>query len=230
MAELASRTATGGAVGDTFEGYEIIAIQADGTYVWKKQPDIDGVSSFNGIGTFKAVPNIKEDGTAKVNDDYVAEGLLPLVTGFRFTDGALSNPKFALMFPTFVSGDDLLVPSMNGRFLRNLGGNASAFMVQQADQIASHRHLEGESTFSSAGAGNGFATGSNNFASNNNSRTTAKAYTYYTGGNETRPDNFAMQFCLTLDRNEIRITNLGTATPGQIPVLQADGTFRMEDK
>lgn len=61
MAELASRTATGGVIGDTFDGYEIVAIQADGTYVWKEQAitQIGGtVQLMTGDGDERIVPGM----------------------------------------------------------------------------------------------------------------------------------------------------------------------------
>lgn len=145
-----------------------------------------GTIASNEIGTLKQVPNVKEDGTLKVNQDYIDAGLLPLINGYTLTNGATDNPKFALMFPSFVSGNDLTVPNtFDGNFVRNLGGNAGVFIASQSD----------------ATAANGLALRRVvNVAAGTNRETVAASGTApITGDSETRPINFAMQFCLVLD-------------------------------
>ena len=122
-----------------------------------------------------------------------ADGLIPLIDGYTVTGGATTYPLFAAAIPSFVSGADLVVPvGMSGAAIRNLGGNANAFMVPQADAIGSHSHTYTEpNSPTSTQVNNG---GGNTIRGRTGSRRTGS-----TGGTETRMQNFGMQVYLKLD-------------------------------
>lgn len=122
------------------------------------------------------------------------DGLIPLIDGYTITNGATGYPLFAARWPSFVSGLDLVVPAgWNGVFNRNLGGNAAAFGVLQANEIQSHTHPyidTNHNQFTNNGNGSNVARR----GSVNTNRTTSA-----TGGVETRPVNIGLQFYLILD-------------------------------
>ena len=76
------------------------------------------------------------------------------------------------------------VPDLRGLFLRGLGGNSAALMVQQDMMIQSHRHRITYPAATNYNGGPGFpGTGSG-----------VPLYTNYEGGVETRPVNMAVRY------------------------------------
>jgi hypothetical protein len=122
-----------------------------------------------------------------------ADGVIPLVDGYTITGGVALFPIFASKWTSFVQGADLVVPNgWNGSFTRNLGGNADTFETKQGDLIGSHSHTYTRPPINQfTGRGNGGNTARRG--------TNASAQTASTGGVETRPENFALQFYLLLD-------------------------------
>jgi len=122
------------------------------------------------------------------------KGLLA-VTARTVTNGAVDNPIFAARHPALVSGNDIVIPSdYEGAFSRNLGGNAAAFDVFQNDATAvnglagTSRFNRGENTSANGGAFR--LTGSGSEITINST---------LTGDNETRPNNYALQWYFIMD-------------------------------
>jgi len=244
LAELTALTARDGEtrrVGADWYVFTLGATSGDAaddaaTGFWNKV-EIYTTIAANEIGAFKAVPNVKTDGTAKFPADYVAEGLLPLINGYSLTNGAVDNPKFAAMFPTFVIGDDLTVPStFDGRFIRNLGGNAAAFMASQADGTA----VNGLRTLRTYVQSDWNGQSNNDFGKGSGSLTGAanNGVGMSSADPETRPHNFAMQFVLVLDSyaktimvepGTLTITNPNEADTTRVLTPNGDGTATFTD-
>ena len=128
------------------------------------------------------------------------DGLIPLIDGYRITNGVAMYPQFALRWPSFTTIDpisgsaDLLVPvGWNGAFTRNLGGNAAAFATSQADATAPngldvrYRRPSTPQPDGVGGNGNGVRFIAENIAAT------------VTGDVETRPINVGLQYYLILD-------------------------------
>lgn len=122
-----------------------------------------------------------------------SEGVIPLIDGYTITNGAVDFPIFASKWTSFVVGNDLVVPTgWNGSFTRNIGGNADTFETKQGDLIGSHSHTYNrppQNQFTGRGTGTNIARRGTN----------SNVQTSSTGGIETRPENFGLQYYLILD-------------------------------
>jgi len=122
-----------------------------------------------------------------------AEGYLPVTPG-TVVGGATTYPLWAAIYPEFVSGADIVFPvGVEGMFLRNLGGNAAAEGVFQADATAPNglnasyvRPNSPVSTNVNSGGGNTV-------------RSISTANATLTGDAETRPRNRAYQLYTIVD-------------------------------
>jgi hypothetical protein len=128
------------------------------------------------------------------------------VTPGTITNGATLYPAWAAMYPEFVSGANIVFPAnVNGMFLRNVGGNAAATGVFQADRTArnglgvsdpGHNHsltLVGSALNVSGGATNSAVFGGGSTGSS------TTGITLNTGDVETNPDNRAYQLYTLVD-------------------------------
>jgi hypothetical protein len=128
------------------------------------------------------------------------------VTPGTITNGATLYPAWAAMYPEFVSGSNIVFPAdVNGMFLRNVGGNAAATGVFQADRTArnglgvsdpGHNHsltLVGSALNVSGGATNSAVFGGGSTGS------ATTGITLNTGDVETNPDNRAYQLYTLVD-------------------------------
>jgi len=153
-----------------------------------------------------------------------ADGYLAVVPG-TVTGGATDYPVWAALYPEFVSGSDIVFPAnVNGIFLRNIGGNAGAEGVFQADATArpnSNFVTSSNGTNQLSGfSGTAFAllrdnggdlvdTGDSGGITNSNSSSADRVtisqnathnHTITSGGDaETRPFNYAYQLYTIVD-------------------------------
>jgi microcystin-dependent protein len=121
-------------------------------------------------------------------------------TGWLAADGtAVSRSTYADLFTaigtTYGAGDGsttFALPDLRGYFVRGSGTNgdgtaAGAFGTKQVDEFKSHTHTVVDSSFTVAGAGGGLG----GLVAGSVTRTTSS-----TGGDETRPKNIAMLYCI----------------------------------
>jgi len=121
-------------------------------------------------------------------------------TGWLAADGtAVSRSTYAALFSaigtTYGAGDGsttFALPDLRGYFVRGSGTNgdgtaAGAFGTKQVDEFKSHTHTVVDNSFTVAGAGGGLG----GLVAGSVTRTTSS-----TGGDETRPKNIAMLYCI----------------------------------
>jgi len=98
------------------------------------------------------------------------------------------------------------LPNAEGRFLRNIGGNAPALGVTQEDAFKKHSHR----MFRSTGGGDNNnvpaypsvgVTGESSGAEGYNGSSTANGLNEATGGVETRPVNLGVNFFVKINHN-----------------------------
>lgn len=130
-------------------------------------------------------------------------GLLAVSAG-TVTNGANLYPKWAAMYPEFISGANIVFPAdVEGMFLRNLGGNAESEGSSQADgtavnglhdnghsHVISMQHNEAVGTLAVTNGGGGFI---------GNANTNTGTAQLDSNDNETRPANRAYQLYTIVD-------------------------------
>lgn len=197
----------------------------------------------NRIGELVALsPRNPDTGVAYTPAEIVAKGMLPLIGGFRLTNGAKDNPKTARAYPFLVSGNDFLVPSsLNGASFRNLRGLAAAFgTFQNFSTSASGLSISnnksriqtrtGSAVWSSNSAVNSMSAADNNWMPN-----TATFHAWadvlephghtISGGIETRPANYAIQYAVILDTYAARLLITPEMVSQNLTLTIVGGTF-----
>jgi len=149
-----------------------------------------GVAGASGVIPDKELATILK-GPAGMGE---ADGLLPLIPLFTIVDGASTYPRFAAKAPSFIVGNDIIVPAdFDGAFDRNLGGlSGNEFIIQQ--DATAVNGLSG--TVLGAGVvGSNRRTG----GTANSVRTGQTRAVAFSGDPETRPKNYGTQHYLKLD-------------------------------
>jgi len=146
------------------------------------------------VGTSGISPRVGEIvPVAAVGFKTPAQGYLPWKDG-RVVNGAIDYPVFASMVPWWVDGNDLLFEgTVDGAYIRNLGGNAAAEGVFQSDATA----VNGLSA-TYRRVNNQVSTNVNNGAGNT-LRSFGEVALPLTGDIETRPAGYAFQYYVIVD-------------------------------
>ena len=113
------------------------------------------------------------------------------MNGQTILNGASLYPKLSSQIPQWISGNDIVLPDWSGRFIRNVGGNASSVGSLQDDATAANG-LSG--TVLGAGlVGNNRRTG----GSANAVRTgQTRSVLFGSSDIETRPKNVTLVICI----------------------------------
>ena len=148
--------------------------------------------------------NISQPGDILVSFDTSAPAKHVFLNGATITNGAISYPSVAARYPWMVTGNNLRVPDLRGRFIRGWANGSSADPdrnsrsqhlrtdglggdrpgTYQADQYKSHTH-----SYSRANFATNRSPGDYSFAINSSNTSTGSS-----GGSETRPRNIAVSF------------------------------------
>jgi len=167
------------------------------------------------VGTSGISPRVGEIvPVAAVGFKTPAQGYLPWKDG-RVVNGAVDYPVFASMVPWWVDGDDLLFEgTVDGAYIRNLGGNAGPEGTFQGQATAvnglsaTYRRPNNPTPSQVNGGGGNMVRGNTNQP------------VPITGDTETRPDSYAFQHYVIVD------TYRETAGAGAASITPAHG--RME--
>lgn len=135
------------------------------------------------------------------------------MTGQTITDGATDNPIVAARYSWMVSGNDLKIPNLSGRFLRiwdngaGIDPDAASRTARagdgqagdypgtyQADELKAHLHNQ-KIAFSATGGAMYYVGYSSSVGSAQN---LSGIQTENTGGNETRGKNIAISMCMVM--------------------------------
>jgi len=162
------------------------------------------------VGTSGISPRVGEIvPVAAVGFKTPAQGYLPWKDG-RVVNGAVDYPVFASMVPWWVDGDDLLFEgTVDGAYIRNLGGNAGPEGTFQGQATAvnglsaTYRRPNNPTPSQVNGGGGNMVRGNTNQP------------VPITGDTETRPDSYAFQHYVIVDTYP---TSLDPGVLANVPV------------
>lgn len=146
---------------------------------------------------------------AKSGSKTLAEGYLAVSPG-TVANGATTFPKWAALYPEFVSGNDIVFPAdVEGMFLRNVGGLAAAEGQHQDHATALPQSGWDFADMTrmnvSNGVGNNRGYGVSGGSAGTNNPKTEAGFDVIGGDAETRPNNRAYQLYTVVDGHQLQV-------------------------
>ena len=165
----------------------------NGDLVGTKKQVLDYLSPFVGFSTASGSSEAGENsllGSFLWRHSEDVNNHIYSMNGQILEEGVSKYSQIASLFPSWVQGNDLVLPDWSGRFIRNIGGDSMPNIGDlQSDEIKEHSHGY---TRPPIGQFTGRGNGSNVARRGQNSNVKTSNF----GGSETRPKNVTLMICL----------------------------------